>query len=249
MEENELKERIKKGILPKHVAIIMDGNGRWAKLHNLPRIAGHRAGIRTIRRIIEATRELNIKYLTLYTFSKENWARPKTEVKSLFSLLKYYINKEVPNLKREKIRLQFIGDIYSLPDTLRDMMIWAEKETKDNTYLILTLAVNYSGRDEIIEAVNRITKDLSQGKIKLPIGEDTFRKYLYTSDIPDPDLLIRTSGELRVSNFLLWQIAYTEFWITPTLWPDFTKKEYFSAILDYQKRERKFGGISPRWPT
>jgi undecaprenyl diphosphate synthase len=249
MEEAELLKKIKEKELPQHVAIIMDGNGRWAKKRNLPRIAGHKAGIDTVRRIVEATKEANIKYLTLYTFSKENWLRPKKEIKYLFSLLNSYIKREVENLKREKIRLQFIGDIAALPKLLQKNINWAAEETRGNSELILTLAINYSSRHEIISAINELLNQIHSGKVKLPytLKEDDFNKYLSTwkLSIPEPDLVIRTSGELRVSNFLLWQIAYAEFWITPTLWPDFTKKEYFSAILDYQRRQRRFGGIRP----
>lgn len=228
--------------LPRHVAIIMDGNGRWAKMRNLPRIEGHINGIESVREVVETTRELNIPYLTLYAFSKENWQRPEGEVKRLIELLDIYLEKELPLLMKNDIRFLAIGEIDDFPRNTKTNILKVMEETKRNSSLTLTIALSYSGRREIVRAVREIMRDLKSGIIE-DIDEHTFRNYLYTKDIPDPDLLIRTSGERRLSNFLLYQMAYTELYITDTLWPDFRKKEYLEALLDYSKRERRFGQV------
>lgn len=236
--EKYLFRKIDKNKLPQHVAIIMDGNGRWAKKRHLPRIVGHRAGVKSIRPIVEASAELGIKYLTLYAFSVENWRRPREEVNGLMNLFEEMIRKEGDRLHSEDVRLNAIGRIDELPERVSSLLKEYMELTRKNDKLILTLALNYGGRAEIIDAVNKAIK---RGKRFLK--EEDFFKFLYDSTLPDPDLLIRTSGEMRVSNFLLWQIAYTEFWITPVLWPDFRKHHFYQAIVDYQKRKRRFGGV------
>lgn len=228
--------------LPTHVAIIMDGNGRWAKMRNLPRIEGHISGIEAAKEIVETTKELKIPYLTLYAFSKENWRRPQSEVMNLLELLDTYLENELPRLVESDIRFNVIGEIEDFPEKIQKKIRQAMDQTKSNKSLTLTVALSYSGRAEIIHAVKKIIRDVKNGKIE-NIEEESFRRYLYTKDIPDPDLLIRTSGEKRLSNFLLYQIAYTEIYITDTLWPDFRKKEYLEALADYSKRERRFGAL------
>ncbi len=230
--------------IPEHIAIIMDGNGRWAKQRSLPRIAGHREGINSVREIVQTCGEIGVKILTLYTFSSENWRRPRQEVSALMRLLLVTINREVEELNRKNVRLMVIGDINALPEKPRSGILAGIERLKSNTGLILNLALSYGGRQEIIEAVKKICKE---GKNN--ITEREFSKYLYTADIPDPDLLIRTSGELRLSNFLLWQLAYTEIYITDVLWPDFRREELLKAIRDYQKRERRFGRVSEQLRT
>ncbi len=220
----------------------MDGNGRWAKKRRLPRIAGHRAGIRAVREAVEACARLGVSYLTLYAFSIENWKRPDTEVKLLMALLREYLRKEVRELNKQNIRLAVIGRVHELPRPVqRDLQTTLEK-TRHNTGMRLTLALNYGGRAELIDAVRSLAERLKHNGL-IMIDETTFSEYLYTRDLPDPDLLIRTSGELRLSNFLLWQVAYSEIWVTDTLWPDFTQKDLLQAIIDYQKRERRYGGL------
>ncbi len=238
LKENFLLRKIDKSKLPQHVAIIMDGNGRWAKKRHLPRIVGHRAGVKSIRPIVEASADLGIKYLTLYAFSVENWKRPKEEVNGLMNLFEEMIRKEGDRLHSENVKLNAIGRIDELPERVSNLLKEYMELTRKNDKLILTLALNYGGRAEIIDAVN---KAISKGERFLK--EEGLFKFLYDSSLPDPDLLIRTSGEMRVSNFLLWQIAYTEFWITPILWPDFKKHHFYQAIIDYQKRKRRFGGV------
>jgi undecaprenyl diphosphate synthase len=226
--------------LPQHIAIIMDGNGRWAKRRGLPRTFGHRQGAKAVRRIINACLELNINYLTLYTFSTENWSRPKSEVKTLMGLLEEYIDraeKEIPRYK--EVRVRVIGRYWELPGQLPYKIEKLMDDTKAHKGLNLILAINYGGRREILDAVDKIVET---GK-KLFGDESRFRKYLYAPDIPDPDLLIRTAGEYRISNFLLWQISYTELYTTNKLWPDFNKRDLILAINDYRKRRRKFGGL------
>jgi undecaprenyl diphosphate synthase len=228
--------------LPQHIAIIMDGNGRWAKKRHLPRIAGHRAGIRAVRQSVEASARLGVPYLTLYAFSLENWKRPHTEIKLLMDLLREYLKKEIAELNRQNIRLGVIGRIEELPKTVQKDLINALEKTGNNSGLRLTLALNYGARAEMVDAVRKLAEKLkSNGSVD--ITEAMLSQCLYTRDMPDPDLLIRTSGELRVSNFLLWQIAYAEIWVTETLWPDFTQNDLFQAIIDYQKRERRYGGL------
>jgi undecaprenyl diphosphate synthase len=236
-------EKLKKSELPRHVAIIMDGNGRWAKKRKLPRLAGHRAGIRRVKEIVRFTGELGIPILTLYAFSVENWKRPKKEVSALMSFLKSYLKKEIKELNKNKVKLNAIGRIRDLPEPVQDALAEAKEKTGNNKGLLLNLALSYGGRTEIIDAVNTLVENSELRKSK-KITEREFASYLYTSGIPDPDLLIRTSGEMRISNFLLWQLAYTEIWVTPVLWPDFGKKEFLQALLDYGERERRFGGVS-----
>ncbi len=235
-EEVSLIEKIDKSKLPHHVAIIMDGNGRWAKKRGLPRIKGHERGIKRAGEILDLSVYLGIKYLTLYTFSKENWKRPKSEVDFLMSRLKDYLKKNRKKVKEENIRFQVIGDKEDLDSDLQEIIRETEEESKENTGLTLSLALSYGGRQEILKAVNKILKE---GFSK--IDEGKFSTYLFP--VPDVDLLIRTSGEYRVSNFLLWQIAYAEFYFTKKLWPEFKRKEYLKALLEYQRRERRFGGI------
>lgn len=229
--------------IPKHVAIIMDGNGRWARKKGLPKIAGHRAGAESVKEAIKGARESGVKILTLYTFSTENWDRPKYEVAALFKLLENYIDKEARSLQENDIKLSVIGRVERLPETIREKLADVMEKTKDNKSLILNLALNYGGRAEIVDAVRKIAADLQSHKLKAEdIDENTFGNYLYTKDIPDPDLMIRTSGEMRISNFLLWQISYAEIYITDKLWPDFKKSDFKKAVADYQKRERRYGG-------
>lgn len=229
--------------IPQHVAIIMDGNGRWAKERYLPKIAGHRAGVQSVRQAIEAAKELGVKVLTLYTFSTENWKRPKNEVSALFGLLEEYLDKEEKRLKENNIKLSVIGDMGALPEGVRRKLARAIASTSDNTDLTLNIALNYGSRSEIVTAVKAIASDLKEGKIAADaIDEAAFSRYLYTKGLPDPDLLIRTSGEFRISNFLLWQIAYSELYVTKKLWPDFKKSDFKKAVAEYQKRERRFGG-------
>jgi undecaprenyl diphosphate synthase len=243
-----LLHRIDRNALPSHIAIIMDGNGRWARRRGLPRVAGHRAGIGAVREVVEGSAELGIGVLTLYAFSVENWKRPPAEVRTLMALLKEYLNKELENIHRNNIRFTTIGRTEQLDVSVQQEIEKAVERTKFNTGMIFAVALNYGGRAEIVDAVNRILANgvKSNGAGKGPIGEAEFSKYLYTSGLPDPDLLIRTSGELRVSNFLLWQIAYAEIYVTETLWPDFSKKELYEAIIAYQKRERRYGGLEPQ---
>ena len=224
--------------LPKHIAITMDGNGRWAKSKGKLRVFGHKNGVKAVRDTVEGAAEIGIEYLTLYAFSSENWNRPEREVNALMTLLVSAINKETKTLMDNNIRLSTIGDINKLPSKAQKELQEAIIKTKDNTRMTLVLALSYSGRGEIINAVQNIIKD---GKKPEEINEDTFQQYLTTKSVPDPELLIRTSGEYRISNFLLWQIAYSELYFTETLWPDFRRADLYKAILDYQNRERRFG--------
>ncbi len=231
--------------LPRHIAIIMDGNGRWAKKRGLPRIEGHRNGIKSVREIVEACGELGIKILTLYTFSTENWRRPRREVSGLMRLLVRTTNNEINDLVEKNVKLIVSGDLSSFPKYARNTVLKAVDKTKDNTGLILNLALGYGGREELIRAVRKIANEVREGKLDPErIDQHKIQENLYTAGLPDPDLLIRTSGEFRVSNFLLWQIAYTEFYITTVLWPDFRKKHLYRAIEDYLGRERRFGKTS-----
>ncbi|MBT4250328.1 isoprenyl transferase [bacterium] len=231
--------------IPRHIAIIMDGNGRWAKERGLPRIAGHREGINSVREITKICGEIGVKYLTLYTFSTENWSRPKTEVKALMTLLLSTIKKEIKELHKNDVKFSTIGDISILPKGTVKGIKEGEKLTFDNSGLNLILALNYGSRQEIISAVNNIVFDIKKGSLDSnSIDEKIFSSYLDTNNCPDPDLLIRTSGELRISNFLLWQSAYTEMYLTNTYWPSFRENELFAAIFDFQNRERRFGKTS-----
>jgi len=231
-------EKIDINKLPKHIAITMDGNGRWAKSKGKLRIFGHKNGVKAVRDTVEGAAEIGIEYLTLYAFSSENWNRPEREVNALMTLLVSAINKETKTLMDNNIRLSTIGDINKLPSKAQKELQEAIIKTKDNTRMTLVLALSYSGRGEIINAVQNIIKD---GKKPEEINEDTFQQYLTTKSVPDPELLIRTSGEYRISNFLLWQIAYSELYFTDTLWPDFRRADLYKAILNYQSRERRFG--------
>jgi undecaprenyl diphosphate synthase len=228
--------------LPHHVAIIMDGNGRWAKLRNLPRIEGHIVGIESVRDVVIATRELGIPYLTLYAFSKENWVRPREEVRKLMELLGSYLDKELPLMLDKGIQFKMIGEMKDFPKKLQKKMRSVMEKTAQHRDLTLNLALSYSGRQEILNAVIALCEDVKKGAVK-KINEHVFKKYLYTGTIPDPDFLIRTSGEMRLSNFLLWQMAYTEIFVTDTLWPDFRKNQYTKALREFGKRERRFGRI------
>ena len=233
-----------KAQLPQHVAIIMDGNGRWAKQRHLPRIEGHRQGAESARIIIRTAGDLGIKYLTLYAFSAENWNRPKDEVDTLMKYLIHYLKSETPDLNKNNVRLEAIGQIYRLPENVQEQLRKSIQTLSKNNGLTLVLALSYGGRNEIVEGVRSIAEKVRRGQIEpADITEQTVSQHLWTRSMPDPDLLIRTSGEMRVSNFLLWQISYSEFVITPTLWPDFRKPQLYAALEEYAKRHRRFGGV------
>ena len=238
-----LREQIlKEEIFPNHIAIIMDGNGRWAKARNLPRVSGHTEGINSVREIVRICGEIGISYLTLYTFSSENWARPKIEVSAIMKLLLGTIRKEINNLHQNNVRLSSIGNLQDLPSESRRGIVEGMEKTKNNTGLNLILALSYGSRQELLMAVKRIAVKIESGKLESKyISEDILSQELYTSNIPDPDLLIRTGGENRISNFLLWQLAYTELFMTNMFWPDFREKALLEAIIDYQSRQRRFG--------
>jgi undecaprenyl diphosphate synthase len=242
--ERKLFERIDLERLPRHIAVIMDGNGRWAQKRGLPRVEGHRAGIASVREAVETCARLGVPVLTLYAFSVENWKRPKTEVDVLMKLLKQYLRLELGTLMRNDIRFQVLGRMPELPSDVVDELRSGMERTRDNRGLLFNIALNYGGRAEIVDACRGIVQEaLARGQLP-DLDEESFSRHLYTSGIADPDLLIRTSGELRISNFLLWQIAYAEIWVTETLWPDFRKADLFEAIIDFQKRERRYGGIA-----
>jgi undecaprenyl diphosphate synthase len=232
---NDLPEKI-----PEHVAIIMDGNGRWARARGLPRLAGHRAGTENLRRVIRACVEFGIQYLTIYAFSTENWGRPQEEVRGLMGIIEEVIDRELEELHREGTQLRHIGRLEGIDPRLKEKVLKAIELTKDNDRLVLNVAFNYGGRDEIIHAVREIVAD---GVLPEDVNEDLIRRYLYTADCPDPDLIIRTSGELRVSNFLIWQGAYAEWYVTPTYWPDFGREELLEALRQYALRDRRFGRV------
>jgi undecaprenyl diphosphate synthase len=238
--EHHLVSQLDLNRLPRHVAVIMDGNGRWAKERSLPRVAGHRAGIDAVREIVEVSARLGIGVLTLYAFSKENWKRPRAEVSTLMSLLKEYVRRELPTLRDNSIRLKVIGRMEDLPAGAKQELRRALDETRDNTGLQFNIALSYGGRTEIVDACRAIVRS---GARPDEVDDAMLASHLYTAGQPDPDLLIRTSGELRVSNFLLWQIAYAEIWVTETRWPDFRRRHLFQALLDYQRRERRYGGL------
>jgi undecaprenyl diphosphate synthase len=240
--EELLVRRLDLGHLPRHVAVIMDGNGRWAKARDLPRVEGHRAGVEAVRDTVEAAARLEIEALTLFAFSTENWKRPRFEVWTLMNLLKEYVRREIDSLVDNGIRLHVLGRWRDLDPSVVAALARAEEATAQGGAMRLNIAINYSGRCEIVDACRRIVSDWAAGK-RADIDEETLGRYLYTSGLPDPDLLIRTSGEMRVSNFLLWQIAYAEIWVTPTLWPEFRRRHLFEAILDFQARERRFGAV------
>ncbi len=238
----DLLKRLDRERLPRHVAVIMDGNGRWAAKKALSRIHGHREGVKAVRDTVKTCRELRIPYVTLYAFSKENWDRPEDEVKALMGLLKKYLILEEKELNKHNIRLQAIGDLSDLPLFVRTVLKRVMDRTQRNTAMVLNLALSYGGREEILQAMKKAFRSRKKnGRGDMDIDEEVFSQYLYTAGMPDPDLLIRTSGEYRLSNFMLWQMAYTELYVTDTLWPDFRKKDLLEALLDYQRRERRFG--------
>jgi undecaprenyl diphosphate synthase len=245
--ETEIYRRLDPHRLPKHIAIIMDGNGRWAKRRHMPRVAGHRAGVAAVRSTVETAARIHIPALTLYAFSEENWKkRPTSEVGFLMGLLSRYLKAEVPTLNGNNIRLEYIGRQQELPSDVQDRMEWAREATARNTGMVLTLALNYSARSELVDAFRSIVQAASRngGVDHLRIDEDTVSRHLYTRHLPDPDLVVRTSGEMRLSNFLLWQLAYAEIYVTPTLWPDFRGVHLLEGIAEYQKRERRYGGLN-----
>jgi len=244
-EEARLLEQLDTSRFPQHIAIIMDGNGRWAQRRRLPRIAGHRAGVASARQVIESCARLGIRALTLYAFSLENWRRPKTEIEFLMRLLREYLRRELPEIHRNNIRLIVIGRLDQLPGAVRKDVQEAMDTTANNTGMKLAVALNYGGRAELVDAFNSILDRIrNNGATSPPVDEKMVSEHLYTAGLPDPDLLIRTSGEMRVSNFLLWQIAYAEIYVTETLWPDFNRARLLEALLEFQKRERRYGGLS-----
>ncbi|MBI4778242.1 isoprenyl transferase [Candidatus Desantisbacteria bacterium] len=241
--DKEILSLVDKSRLPEHVAIIMDGNGRWAQSRGLPRIAGHSEGMKSVKRVIKTANDLGIKALTLYAFSTENWSRPPKEIEALMALLCKYLRAEVKNLSKQNVQIRFMGKTHQLPELVQRELVKAIEETSKNSGLILNIALNYSGRADIVEGVSRLAADIKDGKIQVDeINETLFQGYLSTADLPEVDLLIRTSGEMRISNFLLWEIAYTELWITPIYWPEFNREHFYQALVDYQKRKRRFGG-------
>jgi len=244
--ESEVYKHLDPARLPKHIAIIMDGNGRWAKRRHMPRIAGHRAGVAAVRSTVETAARIHIPALTLYAFSEENWKRPATEVGFLMRLLTRYLRAEVSTLNENNIRLEYIGRQQDLPKDVQGHMDWARDATSRNTGMVLTLALNYSARSELVDAFRSIVRAASQngGVDHVRIDEATISRHLYTRHLPDPDLVIRTSGEMRLSNFLLWQLAYAEIYVTSTLWPDFRGVHLLEGIAEYQKRERRYGGLN-----
>jgi len=245
--EAEIYQKLDPARLPRHIAIIMDGNGRWARRRHLPRVAGHRAGVTSVRSTVETASCIGISALTLYAFSEENWKkRPRSEVDFLMGLLGRYLKAEVPTLNKNNIRLEYIGRQQELPAIVQEKMQWARDATAHNTGMILTLALNYSARTELVDAFRAIVDAAANngGLEHLQIDEDAVGRHLYTRDLPDPDLVIRTSGEMRLSNFLLWQLAYAEIYVTPTLWPEFRGAHLLEGIVEYQKRERRYGGLN-----
>ena len=243
--DEDLLRQIDPSRLPRHIAVIMDGNGRWAKRRHLPRVAGHRAGVEAVRATVETCTRLGINALTLYAFSVENWKRPTFEIDALMTFLKEYLRKELESICRNNIRFQTIGRINELDESVQFELLSAIRKTAANSGMILNVALNYGGRVEIVDACRKLLdKCLAEGRLPESINEADIERCLYTSDLPDPDLLIRSSGELRVSNFLLWQIAYSEIYVTDVLWPDFRRPDIFNAIIDYQRRERRYGGLA-----
>jgi len=248
-EEAYLWEKLDLTRLPRHVAVIMDGNGRWARKRHLPRIAGHRSGTQSARTTIETCARLKIEALTLYAFSVENWRRPKTEIDFLMALLREYLRKEMPLIQKNEIRMRFLGRLDELPTAVQKDAREAMEKTAGNTGMVLCVALNYGGRAEIVDAMNAILSEHNGHAASNKITEEQLSRHLYTEGLPDPDLLIRTSGEMRVSNFLLWQIAYAEIFVTETLWPDFNRARLLEALLEFQKRERRYGGIGEGEPS
>jgi len=232
------------GKVPRHVAIIMDGNGRWAQQHKLPRLSGHEAGRKSVKKVVQAAIAHGVRYLTLYAFSVENWQRPRDEVQGLMGLLRLVLREELAEMGREGVRLRAVGRLQDLPEAVREELESAIEKTKANTKLDLILALSYGSRVEITEAAKAIAREVKSGQLGLDqITEETISQHLYTRDLPDPDLVIRTSGEMRISNFMLWQISYAEIHVTPVLWPDFGKEQFAAALADYARRDRRFGGI------
>lgn len=230
--------------IPRHVAIIMDGNGRWAKKHNLPRTAGHRQGVKVVEKIIEAASESGVKVLSLYAFSTENWSRPEAEVNLLLRMLHNFLKSKIAKLIKNNIKLRVMGEIDKFAPNIKKLLIEAQEKTKENSGLILNIALNYGSRFEIVKATKKIVKKIIEGGLNIEsLDEDNFGEFLYTSNLPDPDLLIRTSGEMRLSNFMLWQLSYTELYFSDKFWPDFSSADFKHAIGQYQKRERRFGDI------
>jgi undecaprenyl diphosphate synthase len=248
-EENCLLDSLDLTRLPRHIAVIMDGNGRWAQRRHLPRIAGHQSGTKSARIVIETCARLKIDALTLYAFSVENWRRPKTEIEFLMQLLREYLRREMPLLQKNNIRMRFLGRPEELPEAVQHDTREAMEATANNTGMILSVALNYGGRAEIVDAVNAVLAERNGHAAGSSITEEQLSAHLYTGGLPDPDLLIRTSGEMRVSNFLLWQIAYAEIFVTDTLWPDFNRTCLLEALVEYQKRERRYGGIREGEPS
>jgi len=235
--------QVDQSALPRHVAIIMDGNGRWARQRQQPRIAGHRAGVKAVRDVVESCARMGLPVLTLYAFSQDNWKRPRDEVDFLMRLLRQYVRRDLDYMKRNNVRLHAIGRCQELPEKVQEDVARAVEETAGNDGLQVVVALNYSGRCELVDAVNSLLAE-AEGQPRARVDEETLASHLYTRGFPDPDLLIRTSGEMRVSNFLLWQLAYTEIWVTDTLWPDFSAVDLLQAILDFQRRERRYGGLA-----
>lgn len=243
-ENNSSRSDANLEMIPSHIAIIMDGNGRWAKKRAMPRIAGHHEGMKTVRKIARVADDLGVKVLTLYAFSTENWKRPKTEVDYLMSLPEKFLDDFLPEIIERNICVQMIGEKEGLPEHTKKAINNAMEKTKNNTGLILNFALNYGSRAEIVKAMKKMMADVQEGKLSIDaITEETMNQYLMTSHLPEPDLLIRTSGEVRLSNFMLWQLAYTEFWFTDTLWPDFDEEDFMEAIYAYQRRNRRYGGL------
>lgn len=242
--EEELKTRLDPTRIPRHVAIIMDGNGRWALRRGMPRAYGHRAGVESLRDVVRVSSEIGLRVLTVYAFSTENWKRPQEEIDVLMNLLVEYLHKEIEELFRNNVTVRAIGKIDELPAHARKAVATAHERTKDNTGLILNIALNYGGRTELVEAVRAISAKVARNELSPDdIGQETISQHLYTAGQPDPDLLIRPSGDYRVSNFLLWQLAYTEFWLTDVMWPDFRRIHLIKALVDFQRRNRRFGGL------
>lgn len=239
-----LKDKLNKENIPKHIAIIMDGNGRWAKKRFLPRTFGHEKGMERVKEILKAAREIGVEYLTVYAFSSENWNRPEKEVGFLMKLLSKYIEKELEEIQKNNVRLNVLGELDRIPSFVKDKIYDALEKTKKNTGIVFNIALNYGSRQEIIRGIKNIVQEVNDGRLNIDnLDENAFKSYLYTVGQPDPDLIIRTSGEQRISNFLLYQMAYSEFVFTDTLWPDFEKENFFECIYEYQKRDRRFGKV------
>jgi len=248
-EESQLLEKLDLKRLPRHVAVIMDGNGRWAQRRHLPRVAGHSSGTKTARTTIETCARLKIEALTLYAFSVENWRRPQAEIDFLMQLLREYLRQEMPLLQKNNIRMSFIGRTHELPAGVQNDVRDAMEKTAGNTGMVLCVALNYGGRAEIVDAMNALLSERNGHGAPAAITEEELARHMYAGGLPDPDLLIRTSGEMRISNFLLWQIAYSEIFVTETLWPDFNRARLLEALVEYQKRERRYGGIREGEPS